>query len=60
MNWTKLLHSSLGVTSHIDQPGERKGVVFEVPYDDIDGTKSERLSMDYHQGWLIVFVILSP
>jgi hypothetical protein len=57
MTWLRILHDSLGMKKTppslgaacpIDEPEERKSVIFEASSDGTDGTEGERLSTDCH------------
>jgi hypothetical protein len=49
-SWFGKIASSPGATCPLDQSEERKSVMFEAPFDGIDGIEGERLSTDYHRG----------
>jgi hypothetical protein len=44
----KKILSSLGAPCLIDQPEDRKSIIFEAPSDGTDRTEGERLLKDYH------------
>jgi hypothetical protein len=48
--WPEKIPSLLGTACPIDQPEERKSVIFEPAFDQIDVTEGERFSTDYHGG----------
>jgi hypothetical protein len=58
--WLEKLSASLGTACLIDQPEQRKNVMFDTPSDHIDGTEGEWLSTDYHWGLLLILPPLPP